>query len=134
VRCGSNSKNPKVEICHNGKTICIDENAVASHLAHGDNLGACTSINKDSVSITDVTVFPNPFVDSVDVSINISENAKVDFLLYNFYGQIKKQSSQEIKAGKSITKLELSELNKGFYFLKIAINGKIKDIKYLIKQ
>nr|WP_315207959.1 endonuclease [uncultured Flavobacterium sp.] len=134
VRCGSNSKNPKVEICHNGKTICIDENAVASHLAHGDSLGACTSINKDSVSITDVNVFPNPFVDNVDVSINISENAKVDFLLYNFNGQIKKQSSQEVKAGKSITKLELSELSKGYYFLKIAINGKIKDIKYLIKQ
>lgn len=134
VRCGNNSKNPKVEICHNGKTICIDENAVASHLAHGDRLGTCESTNNDSISITDVNVFPNPFVNNVDVSINISENAKVDFLVYNFYGQIEKQNSLEVKAGKSITKLELSELSKGYYFLKIAINGKVKEIKYLIKQ
>ncbi|WP_191859115.1 T9SS type A sorting domain-containing protein [Hanstruepera ponticola] len=31
----------KVEICHNGTTICVNENAVASHLAHGDSIGAC---------------------------------------------------------------------------------------------
>ena len=32
VNCSNNPKNPKVVVCHNGKTICVDENAVASHL------------------------------------------------------------------------------------------------------
>jgi uncharacterized Zn ribbon protein len=39
VRCGNNPKNPKVEMCHNGNVICVDENAVSAHLAHGDSLG-----------------------------------------------------------------------------------------------
>ncbi len=38
--CGK--KNDKVLICHKGKEICVDANAVQSHLNHGDNLGPCT--------------------------------------------------------------------------------------------
>lgn len=30
-----------VTICHKGNTNVVDEDAVATHLAHGDTLGAC---------------------------------------------------------------------------------------------
>ena len=36
------SKNEKVVVCHNGKLKSISENAVSSHLAHGDILYTCT--------------------------------------------------------------------------------------------
>ncbi len=39
VRCGNNGN--KVQLCHNDGTICVSANAVASHLSHGDLLGAC---------------------------------------------------------------------------------------------
>lgn len=32
----------KVTLCHKGKTIKVDESAVAAHLAHGDSMGACS--------------------------------------------------------------------------------------------
>jgi hypothetical protein len=28
-------------VCHKGKTIQVDDNAVNMHLSHGDKLGAC---------------------------------------------------------------------------------------------
>jgi hypothetical protein len=31
----------KVQMCHNGRTIMVDQSAVAMHLAHGDTLGRC---------------------------------------------------------------------------------------------
>ena len=31
----------KVAMCHNGRTIMVDQSAVAMHLAHGDTLGRC---------------------------------------------------------------------------------------------
>ncbi len=31
----------KVLVCHNGKSIMVDEHAVEAHLAHGDTLGPC---------------------------------------------------------------------------------------------
>ena len=38
VHCeGSN----KIELCHKNKTLCVPYYAVADHLAHGDQLGAC---------------------------------------------------------------------------------------------
>ena len=45
----SNAKATKVTICHkpegaNPITISVAESAVAAHLAHGDEIGACGSI------------------------------------------------------------------------------------------
>ncbi len=34
--------NNKVTICHKGKTISVNSNAVKAHLAHGDYLGSCS--------------------------------------------------------------------------------------------
>jgi hypothetical protein len=37
--CDDNHK--KVNICHNGHTICVSVNAIKAHLDHGDELGKC---------------------------------------------------------------------------------------------
>lgn len=39
--CRNATKAEKVTLCHKGKTIKVDQVAVAAHLAHGDELGAC---------------------------------------------------------------------------------------------
>lgn len=31
----------KAVVCHNGKSLCVDEHSVSAHLAKGDNLGKC---------------------------------------------------------------------------------------------
>jgi endonuclease I/chitodextrinase len=134
VRCGNNPKNPKVEICHNGKTICVDENAVASHLAHGDKLGNCSPQLDEKITVTDVVVFPNPFMNTVNITIESASSVKVDLLVYNYNGQVVKQTTQDITTGKSNLSVDLSVLNKGYYFLKTVVNGKVKNIKYLIKK
>jgi endonuclease I/chitodextrinase/exonuclease III len=134
VRCGTNPKNPKVQICHNGKSICVDENAVASHLAHGDKLGDCSSPIEEKITVTDVIVFPNPFMSTINITIESANSAQVDFLVYNYYGKIVNQTTQDITTGKSNLSVDLSTLDKGYYFLKTVVNGKVKNIKYLIKK
>ena len=39
--CYDDEGNAKVELCHNGRTICVAAASVDAHLAHGDVLGAC---------------------------------------------------------------------------------------------
>ena len=131
VRCGNNPKNPKVEVCHNGKTICVDENAVASHLAHGDLLGSCSPSNPENVQILDVDVYPNPFVNYINIKITSFSNAQVEFVLYDFFGQVVNQKFNRITAGESTTRVELPGLRKGMYFLKTIVNGQVKNVKYL---
>ncbi|MDG2431294.1 endonuclease [Flavobacterium sp.] len=134
VRCGNNPKNPKVEICHNGKTICIDENAVASHLAHGDTLGNCSAQIDQRTTFTDVVIYPNPFVNTVNVTVDSLINVKVELVVYNFNGQVIQQTSHDVKSGNSDIILTLSNLAKGNYFLKTIVNGKVQDVKFLIKK
>ena len=134
VRCGNNPKNPKVEICHNGKTICVDENAIASHLAHGDVLGNCSPSNSENVQILAVNVYPNPFVNYVNIKITSFSDAQVEFILYNFFGQVVNQKFGRITAGDSTIRVDLPGLRRGMYFLKTIVNGQVKNVKYLINQ
>jgi len=39
----ASSPNEKVLICHNGHTINVSINALPAHLAHGDQIGSCSS-------------------------------------------------------------------------------------------
>ena len=39
--CYGDDGEVKMEICHNGKSLCIGLSAVAAHLAHGDVIGTC---------------------------------------------------------------------------------------------
>jgi hypothetical protein len=55
---GSGAPAEKVDVCHfppdnpsNFHTIVVSSNAVASHLAHGDQLGACQRVGGSPVSV-----------------------------------------------------------------------------------
>ena len=61
VRCFAGN-NQKVKICHNGSSICVDENAVWGHLNHGDYVGPCSARLDagDATSENLVSIIPNP--------------------------------------------------------------------------
>ena len=48
----------KVQLCHNGKTIEVDEHAVPAHLAHGDTLGPCAPTTTVAPTTTTTTLAP----------------------------------------------------------------------------
>jgi hypothetical protein len=43
-----NDLHNKVNICHNGHTICVSVNAIQAHLNHGDKLGSCDDENNEN--------------------------------------------------------------------------------------
>lgn len=61
----------KVEVCHNGTTICVAPSAVQAHLNHGDVLGACGNLLCDEVSPEcDITLTsPTTNVDAEEATI-----------------------------------------------------------------
>jgi endonuclease/exonuclease/phosphatase family metal-dependent hydrolase len=132
VQCGNNSNNPKVEICHNGKTICVSQQAVQAHLNHGDTLGSCDMTNE--VSISKMTAYPNPFSNFVDVNFDTSTDAEVKIEIYDFNGFLVVNYNKNALRGQSHISLKLDHLRKGFYFLKMSINGEIKTIRTLMKH
>lgn len=135
-----NSQNQKVEICHapqgnlgNAQTICVNESAVAAHLAHGCSLGACNEQGACSTSaaryipsehpekmIFDVLVSPNPFGDRLEIEVNISESGMYEIELMNAYGKVVRLVYKGSLKSTVLNKFQVGtqDLSKGIYFLR----------------
>ncbi|APA00801.1 polysaccharide lyase family 8 super-sandwich domain-containing protein [Flavobacterium commune] len=124
VSCGNNTD--KVQICHNGKIICVAKSAVQSHLDHGDHLGTCSGNGLDGS--TPVVVYPNPVQDFLNVSVTeLAVNAKIS--LYNFYGN----KMREIAFTTIPQNLYVGDLVVGTYFVVIQNGNQIAQYTIIKK-
>ena len=141
VTCyAGNSQVQKVEMCHiphgnsgNPQTICINESAVAAHLAHGCSLGACSEqgicSNSGARYVSEhiieeypfnLMVSPNPTSDKIEIEMNVSEEGSYEIELVNAYGQLVKNvfNGHLSPSDVNILAVDLFELSSGIYFLK----------------
>ena len=150
-------KGKKIRICHKGSSICVNDNAVAAHLAHGDYLGTCNAntCNEESLTRTSQNVestvaegliqsefmtriYPNPASTSSSVILNVEapQNTNVYALMYNVNGQIIKTLLNEtITELNEYLELQIntSDLAAGVYFIKTTTsNGDVKMDKLII--
>ena len=95
VHCGASGN--KVLVCHippgnpgNAHTICISENAVPAHLAHGCQLGPC-SADADSLAGGDdelaIMVSPNPMSRDAFVSLRSTVEQRVTLTVVDASGR-----------------------------------------------
>lgn len=140
VRCFSgNSTRPKVNICHKtGSTknpcvsICVDDNAVAEHLAHGDFLGKCTSNCLDpngtrslEEETFNVKAYPNPSNSVFNLEIENGSEEEVAIEVFDISGRrIKQLNPIDIHA---ITFGE--ELPRGVYLVNVQQGSNSKTIR-----
>ncbi|WP_140485967.1 MBG domain-containing protein [Flavobacterium sp. GSA192] len=119
VRCfAGKSGVAKVKLCHRtGNTknpcqeLCVDESAVAAHLAHGDFLGTCTPnceaptlLTKSSLATKgkvmeveveidpfSVIAYPNPSSSQFSLVVNSESQEKVEVLVYDMLARLIKR-------------------------------------------
>jgi hypothetical protein len=139
-----NSNIQKVEVCHNGNSLCINENAVPAHLAQGWTLGSCDeiadcpnstsselyrSLNDSEVIINDITIFPNPAEDNITVTVsNFNEMETATYIIMNSMGQ-------EVYRGlinSNETSINVSNLNSGVYYFKSSLQA-TKPIIFVVR-
>ncbi|WP_313807717.1 MBG domain-containing protein, partial [Flavobacterium sp.] len=139
ARCFSgNSGKAKVSICHktgNSKNpchvICVDDNAVAAHLAHGDFLGKCTSncLDPNGVRVLQgdftVKVYPNPSNSLFNLEI---ENGSEDNVLIEVFDL----SGRRVKQIKPIDLHSITfgeDLPRGVYLANVSQGDNSKTIR-----
>jgi len=99
--CGSeNKKEEKIQVCFQGKTLCIDRSAAPDLIAKGAYLGACdealpTSESKPAGTLqsklqeqTTITAFPNPFTNGVTLSFKVAQSGPVNLSVYDLNGKL----------------------------------------------
>ncbi len=88
VRCGNNLQ--KVAVCHippgnpaNAHTICISENGVPAHLAHGCHLGACSvdTMEVDSMDTDEMQMYVSPNPMSEDAQVVVAARERQDVIV-----------------------------------------------------
>lgn len=143
VRCyAGNSGIQKVEICHvppgnpgNAHTICVDESAVATHLAHGCSLGSCDEANDCDATMRTVPsdmstihdnhgiefeVIPVPFDNSISVAFEAINAGEYQLNLIDTYGRISQVLYEgEIMSGTVLETIEVQTSESGVYFVQL---------------
>jgi len=132
VVCGNNPNKPKIEMCHNGRTICVSENAVQAHLNHGDSLGACDTSNQPLVSGLEVS--PNPFQDLLEIQFTLKRATTADIAIFNIYGNEVFRSEENLNSGVNRVTFSMGRLVQGMYFMKVIIDGEVKESRILVKK
>jgi hypothetical protein len=133
VRCGNN--NTKVMICHNGKTICVSQDAVQDHLGHGDYVGSCTEAGaREAIVATGtngttslIAVYPNPVSEKLTIQLGTLGTGAV-LQLYNASGVLVKTE----RLIDSTTALSVKALPAGMYYVRIK-NGETTVIHKMVK-
>ncbi|MFY7990962.1 MAG: hypothetical protein ACOVO3_09520, partial [Fluviicola sp.] len=126
-----NSGIMKVQVCHNGHTICVSPSAIPAHLAHGDQLGDCDEVNncagafaRSSEQVHEENAFelvadlyPNPATDKAVLSVSVGESLPTSIWMIDmsgrkvatiFEGQLEEFSNTEFE-------ISTSDLETGAY-------------------
>jgi autotransporter-associated beta strand protein len=120
VRCGTD--NTKVMVCHNGKAICVSQDAVQDHLGHGDHVGSCTEAGArlvtDATAINGTTshiaVYPNPVSEKLTIQLGALGTGAI-LQLYNANGVL----VETTRLVNSTTALSVQALPAGVYYVRI---------------
>lgn len=133
VTCGNNPNNPKVELCHNGRTICVSQRSAQFHLNHGDSLGSCDE-SSNEVFITELGILPNPFNDNLNIRLKLNIAATVDFVIYDFYGNNVFEAQEQLNPGNNTLQYNLENLTSGLYILKVLADGELQRPRVIVKN
>ena len=149
----------KVEMCHvspgnsgHRNTICINEDAVAAHLAHGCTLGSCEEVNfcstnnsnllsrfaeSNDITNNQLNVSPNPFVESFEIDFTVETADNYLITLYSIQGElIKVIFNGDLGKGEHLSlEFPSSLMESGLYLLRSNnSNGNYNETIRIVKQ
>ncbi len=80
---------------------------------------SATSIKKKDFASTEISAYPNPVADQVNLNISIAENAAISIQLVDLFGKVISVQKTSLSAGSNSLKLNTSELPQGVYMIQI---------------
>lgn len=136
------SKNDKVSMCHDGKLICVSQNAVQAHLSQGDLLGPCVAlISTDAASVSSqeqhelanakltFAVFPNPSDGHFTLRLNNAGLTKAEILVVDSKGITVERRIIQLTGGGQAIGFNLKNKRTGVYVVKVISGGVIQTAK-----
>ncbi|MCB9284732.1 MAG: T9SS type A sorting domain-containing protein [Lewinellaceae bacterium] len=151
-KCQSN----KVWVCHNGSSICVNQNSLPAHIAHGDYLGPCDNVSCNSgfaikeedgnkvanwekqgvfkfPKASKFTIHPNPATSKVWLDLTDYEGIFCLIRISDLRGKIVYSTTLQ-NDWRSPFQLNLKNLPSGMYFVQIQPEGEEGMVVKLVVQ
>ena len=91
-----------------------------------------SKLNADSAGITNLKVYPNPFVNELNLNFNSESEFKINVVIYNMIGKKVWEKEETVLTGSNTLNFELTELGNGIYYIKGTKKG--SDNLYFIEK
>ncbi len=97
---------------------------------------AATSVNENSISVSEINLFPNPSnTNSSILNYNLTQSADVTIAIYSSLGeQVSAVNYGNEGTGKHEVALELSSLSNGIYFVKLIAGEESQTLRLVIAE
>jgi hypothetical protein len=99
-----------------------------------NNIYTYETIKENSEIKNQLSVWPNPVLQLVNVTINVTNSSSISLKLYDAKGSLILMRQEKLSAGKNIMDIEMSNLPAGIYNLVAEWGAGFRKIKQLIKQ
>lgn len=107
-----------------GSILWIDE------ITLGDNIVGVSEINNN-----DLSVYPNPFSDVINVQLDLTNNAEVAINVYDALGRVVSSvSAKEYAAGPHNVTVNTGSLENGVYVVRLESNNEVLNQEVMIKK
>ncbi len=87
---------------------------------------------ENSINLEALRLFPNPASQFLNVGFELTENTPVEIQVLDLTGKIVQFQSIEASIGKQETRLEVGDLDSGFYILQVVTNNGRLTEKFLV--
>ncbi len=138
-RCGN--KNNKVLICHDGNTLCVNPNALADHLSHGDYIGPCDNasctqnliakISTGQAEMDALHLYPNPTQKEINLEWESEIKGIADIQIVDLNGRVLFSQKILTTEGRNTFTHNIYDFENGVYFLKITTESDMQLLRFL---
>ncbi len=133
----------KVLVCHippgnpeNVQEICISQNAVAAHLAHGCFVGSCERSSETRLdpyltnAVADyVAIYPNPFTNVMSIEMVFEDVTEAEINIYDMKGTLVAQPFKGQSESSFIMNYNTDKLSTGIYVVRVITPTKTRTFK-----
>lgn len=147
IRCfAGNSGNHKIKVCHKTSSpvnpwveICIDTNALNTHLSHGDYIGPCDFTKESDEDLDEhhefhFHLYPNPASEKVMIDFVSGEEGTFRIEIVNMTGLVICQVEGNTEIGENIRQLNLPGYAPGLYLVRLTLGDHQKLEKLILER
>jgi hypothetical protein len=93
-----------------------------------------SSTGIDEVSLSGLSIYPNPANDKVFLRIEMNESLTAQVALVDLLGKTIFSNELNLTAGSNLKEMRLDNLNKGIYILRLTIKGQTTNQKLIVER